>query len=109
MSINNDGRSSIMAVSRTSYLTSGTVYKRSVSGVEEKQHAERNVKSGIGELSLIEENQPVTFSLIILRRKFTKLFRMDFRNSVSYRKSVLILLLTLIPRVTPSLITINEI
>ncbi|MCR9133479.1 MAG: hypothetical protein NXI08_12915 [bacterium] len=51
MSINNDGRSSIMAVSRTSYLNSGTVYKRSVSGVEEKQHAERNVKSGIGELS----------------------------------------------------------
>jgi hypothetical protein len=45
MSINNDGRGSILAVTRTSYLNSGTVYKRSVSGVEEKQHAEKKAQS----------------------------------------------------------------
>lgn len=46
MSINNDGRGSILAVTRTSYLNSGTVYKRSVSGVEEKHHAEKKAHTG---------------------------------------------------------------
>jgi hypothetical protein len=50
MSINNDGRGSILAVTRTSYLNSGTVYKRSVSGVEEKQHAENKAQSNAADV-----------------------------------------------------------
>lgn len=109
MSINNDGRSSIMAVSRTSYLTSGTVYKRSVSGVEEKQHAERNVKSGIGELSPDRRKSTGNFFINNSAQEIHQTISDGFQELSFLSQSVLILLLTLIPRVTPSLITINEI
>ncbi len=63
MSINNDGRGSILAVTRTSYLNSGTVYKRSVSGVEEKQHAEKQAHSGAGNVHATRQQPAGDFFL----------------------------------------------
>ncbi|MBO6793837.1 MAG: hypothetical protein JJ895_08005 [Balneolaceae bacterium] len=51
MSINNDGRGSMVSVSGSSYLTTGTVYTRSVKGVEEKHQAKRQAGSTFDQVS----------------------------------------------------------